>query len=613
MGAERIPGLVWRSVETAADVTTALEQGSAARATGATAMNAASLRSHALLAVRLAPAQPGGAATTLHLVDLAGSERVVRSEVAGQALKEAGAINRSLAALGDVVSALQRRAQHVPFRNSRLTQVLQDSLCGSSKVLLVADLAPEAASVAETLGSLSFAARAAKVELGCARHGAAAAGAGAQRGIGGCGPAQAVWLWPFSLIGRGRRRKAAGEGRKRVMVLMSDTGGGHRASAEALKAGFQKLYGDKYEVDYVDIWSHYTPYPFNQIPRSYSFMVAHPALWKFNYYLQQPRWVHVSTQRAWAPFVSRQVAQAFVEFEPDLVVSVHPLMQIIPQRVLAACARERGVDPAPFATVVTDLTTCHNTWFHRGVDRCFVPTETCRSRALRMGLRPDQVVLHGLPIRPAFSDARAPQRVLRKRLGMDSQLPAVLLVGGGEGMGAIEATLEAIATACGGACQVVAICGRNKKLARRLQNRHFPGGMRVLVKGFVSNMADWMSACNVIVTKAGPGTIAEALICGLPIVLNGFIPCQEFGNVEYVVDNGYGRFERHPERIAAQLSAWFSPSGREELDAIAKRCAQAGKQFQFALFRIVEDLAAMVEAPRMRVPAASSRACCQAA
>lgn len=59
-------------------------------------------------------------------------------------------------------------------------------------------------------------------------------------------------------------------------------------------------------MDYVDIWSHYTPYPFNQIPRSYSFMVAHPALWKFNYYLQQPRWVHVPTQRMWAPFVSRQ-------------------------------------------------------------------------------------------------------------------------------------------------------------------------------------------------------------------------------------------------------------------------------------------------------------------
>ena len=52
------------------------------------------------------------------------------------------------------------------------------------------------------------------------------------------------------------------------------------------------------------------------------------------------------------------------------------------------------MDPAPFATVVTDLTTCHNTWFYRGVDRCFVPTDTCRKRALKMGLRPDQVSKH---------------------------------------------------------------------------------------------------------------------------------------------------------------------------------------------------------------------------
>lgn len=73
------------------------------------------------------------------------------------------------------------------------------------------------------------------------------------------------------------------------------------------------------QVDYVDIWSHYTPYPFNQIPRSYSFMVAHPALWKINYYLQQPRWVHVPTQRMWAPFVSRQARG-----RPRALASAHP-------------------------------------------------------------------------------------------------------------------------------------------------------------------------------------------------------------------------------------------------------------------------------------------------
>ncbi len=69
-------------------------------------------------------------------------------------------------------------------------------------------------------------------------------------------------------------------------------------------------------------------------------------------------------------------------------------------------------------------------------------------------------------------------------------------------------------------------CSAAAQGARARARRVFPGGMRVLVKGFVSNMSEWMSACNVIVTKAGPGTIAEALICGLPVVLNGFIPCQ---------------------------------------------------------------------------------------
>jgi 1,2-diacylglycerol 3-beta-galactosyltransferase len=61
--------------------------------------------------------------------------------------------------------------------------------------------------------------------------------------------------------------------------------------------------------------------------------------------------------------------------------------------------------------------------------------------------------------------------------------------------------------------------------------------MHVVIRGFVSNMEEWMGACDAIVTKAGPGTIAEALISGLPMVLNGFIPCQEAGNVPFVVDN----------------------------------------------------------------------------
>ena len=75
----------------------------------------------------------------------------------------------------------------------------------------------------------------------------------------------------------------------------------------------------------------------------------------------------------------------------------------------------------------------------------------------------------------------------------------------------------------------------------------------MIVKGFVNNMEQWMNACDMIITKAGPGTIAEAFICGLPVLLNAFIPCQEEGNIEYVVRNGTGIFSRDPQTIAATV------------------------------------------------------------
>ena len=83
-----------------------------------------------------------------------------------------------------------------------------------------------------------------------------------------------------------------------------------------------------------------------------------------------------------------------------------------------------------FATVVTDLTTCHNTWFHKDVDRCFVATQEAKARALKMGIGQHKVTVHGLPIRPAFSQKLASKRKLRQQLGLDLQKPAVLLVGG---------------------------------------------------------------------------------------------------------------------------------------------------------------------------------------
>lgn len=116
--------------------------------------------------------------------------------------------------------------------------------------------------------------------------------------------------------------------------------------------------------------------------------------------------------------------------------------------------------------------------------------------------------------------------------------------------------------------------------------------MHVDIQGFVTNMPDYMGASDVIITKAGPGTISEALICGLPLVLNAFVPCQEEGNIPYVTENGVGVFETRPQKVAATISKWLS-NDRKELKELSKKSKALGKPH--SLFQIVKDLKDMIK------------------
>merc|ERR1711871_418305 len=107
--------------------------------------------------------------STLNLIDLAGSERVSKSEVSGQQLKEAQNINKSLSYLGDVIAARANKSAHVPYRNCRLTYLLQDALSGASKCLMFVCANPCPENAGESLCSLNFASRVRSVELGKAK------------------------------------------------------------------------------------------------------------------------------------------------------------------------------------------------------------------------------------------------------------------------------------------------------------------------------------------------------------------------------------------------------------------------------------------------------------
>ncbi|XP_022876916.1 kinesin-like protein KIN-14F [Olea europaea var. sylvestris] len=154
------------------DVLDLMKIGQRNRAVGATALNERSSRSHSILTIHVRGKELVSGSMLkgcLHLVDLAGSERVDKSEAVGERLKEAQHINRSLSALGDVIYALAQKSSHVPYRNSKLTQVLQDSLGGHAKTLMFVHINPEVNAIGETISTLKFAERVATIDLGAAQ------------------------------------------------------------------------------------------------------------------------------------------------------------------------------------------------------------------------------------------------------------------------------------------------------------------------------------------------------------------------------------------------------------------------------------------------------------
>eukprot|EP00927_Polykrikos_kofoidii_P054273 TRINITY_DN48710_c0_g1_i1.p1 TRINITY_DN48710_c0_g1~~TRINITY_DN48710_c0_g1_i1.p1 ORF type:complete len:984 (-),score=196.70 TRINITY_DN48710_c0_g1_i1:68-3019(-) len=171
-GSVSVPGLQEEKVKSVAEVMKCINDAAKNRATSQTEMNSESSRSHSIVTVRTKCTLKGADtyAGKIHLIDLAGSENVNKSGVSGQGMREAQNINKSLSALGDVIQSLVAKNPHTPYRNSKLTMMLKDSLGGDSKTLMIVQSSPAQTNVTETLSSLNFAARARNVELGKAKR-----------------------------------------------------------------------------------------------------------------------------------------------------------------------------------------------------------------------------------------------------------------------------------------------------------------------------------------------------------------------------------------------------------------------------------------------------------
>ncbi|MDR0848775.1 MAG: glycosyltransferase [Propionibacteriaceae bacterium] len=317
---------------------------------------------------------------------------------------------------------------------------------------------------------------------------------------------------------------------KRILFLFSDTGGGHRASANAIIEGLELEYPGQYETQMVDFLRYYSPPPLKYSPEIYPPLAKMKLVWKGAYAasngLKRNQFVNHVSYPAMA-----HLSKKLIEENPaDIIVSVHHFANWIIPRAMKR-------NPTPFVTVVTDMVSTHAIWYSPTADLIIVPTMQARNRGIRFGIEPDKLVVIGQPVSPVFSQDIGPKEKLRADLGWEPDRPVALLVGGGDGMGPLRKLVRSINEAELPVTLAV-ICGRNETLAHDLESLEWKIPHHIY--GFTTEMPKYMKAADIFVTKAGPGSVSEAFICGLPIVMYSCMPGQEEGNVDYVLDGGAG-------------------------------------------------------------------------
>ena len=381
----------------------------------------------------------------------------------------------------------------------------------------------------------------------------------------------------------------------RIMLLMAKTGGGHGAVADAVAQTLQHVYGDAVVCHVVDVLRSYAPFPLSHvIDSTYPLQVGLPGdgyatAWRALNDAGRAR----RFMKSWWPLV-RAAALKVVEQPVDAIVAVHPLF-VYP----CLWAMHRTGRRLPFVTMVSDLVAVHALWCDAETDCMLVPTDTSRSQAMEHGVPAEKIRVIGLPIRLQFAEPVEPRPAVRSRLGLLPDKPTVLLMGGGEGMGNLGDITRAVGFS-GLDVQMIVVAGRNRRLEQQLKEIEWPLPARIY--GFTSEIPVLMNAADVLISKAGPTTVAEALAREMPTILSGYIPPQEEENVTYMVNASAGVLAEQPDLIVNTLKHWLGDGGQTltRMSQAARAAAHPRAAFDAAeaVYTIARDKPVIIQPPR---------------
>jgi 1,2-diacylglycerol 3-beta-galactosyltransferase len=388
-----------------------------------------------------------------------------------------------------------------------------------------------------------------------------------------------------------------------LLFLVADTGGGHRSAAAAVQQALDRELPGRFAPVICDpLRGPDVPGPLRWFAGLYGPCIRlTPWLWWLFWRSTQFSWILGVVRGTVMSPIYGSVARAARACDPALIVVFHP-MTADP----GARARDLGGPRTKVITVITDLVTAHLSWRDAPVDRVVVPSVAVADSFARDGVPPDRYVPLGLPVAGEFCRPPLPEaerEELKRELGQRGRF-LVVLTGGAEGSGGLHRRAVALLRHTRDV-DVAVICGRNRSLRRRLNRvAARSGDGRLTALGFVDNMADWLRCADIVVGKAGPGTIAEATCCGAPLVLTSYVRGQEKGNIEFVTDAGAGVHAPRPRQLANEVTRLRrNPAALNAMRAASARAGRPGAAADIA--RFIGQLTDPAEASPAAAPASA--------
>ncbi|QRN84157.1 nicotinamide-nucleotide amidohydrolase family protein [Chloroflexota bacterium] len=377
------------------------------------------------------------------------------------------------------------------------------------------------------------------------------------------------------------QEKAEEERKKKILILMSDAGMGHRSASNALRDTFQLMFGEDCEVVINNPLDHpKTPKALHRSQTDYDSIIKHlPDLYKVGYQISDSSLPVTFIEGGLIAALYLPLRDILLKNQPDLVISTFPLYQAPLEAVLAMNNQPRS----PLFTTITDLVSVHQLWFDRNITRLAVPTEEVKQLALKAGLKESQIIMTGIPVNPRISQLQqADPNELRRELGWDENLTPILVVGSPRmyNLGDLLPALDQ----CEAPFQLVLVAGGNEDFHNQLLETEWKHPTHIY--NFVDDLPKMMRASGMNVCKAGGLIVTESLASGLPLLLVDALPGQEIGNMEFVVAHGAGEYHTTPEDVQDCITRWFA-NHEEVLKQIAENAKKIGKPE--AAFRIVDE------------------------